>query len=86
MRQKWDKKVSRSKEARSDMEEKDEGKVLREVEHWKTIKEGLATIEVYRSQAIGSRESQAQGSGTQSGIADQRIKKEIERSWTPRDK
>ena len=57
------------------MEEKDEGKVLREVEHWKTIKEGLATD---RSQAIGSRESQAHGSGTQPGIADQRVKKRDE--------
>ena len=55
MRQKWGKKVSRSKEERNDMEEKQEAKkvrrkftpeqkfeILQDIERGRTIKEGLA--------------------------------------------
>jgi transposase-like protein len=62
MRQKWDKKVSRSKEERNDMEEKQEARkvrriftpeqkfeILKDIERCKTIKEGLAKHQLGQS-------------------------------------
>ena len=62
MREKWGKKVSRSKEARNDMEEMEEGKkvrriftaeqkfeILKDIERCKTIKEGLAKDQLAQS-------------------------------------
>jgi transposase-like protein len=62
MRQKWGKKVSRSKEARNEMEEKQEARkvrriltpeqkfeILKDIDRCKTIKEGLAKHQLAQS-------------------------------------
>ena len=62
MRQKWGRKVSRSKEAWNEMEEQQEGKkvrwmfspeqkfeILKDIERCKTIKEGLAKYHLAQS-------------------------------------